>query len=183
MPRATANALAAFSLGLFGFSAYLFVLRGFYAQQNTKTPFWINLVENALNIVFAVALVGAFGVPGLSASFAIAYALAAVVALVVLQRKVGGLDMAGMGRSLARITVAGVAMGVVVWLVADMVGGTATVREAAVRVGVGVVVGVVSYLVFLVVLRTPELGSVRTLLRRRPASAAPAPDVVDGIAP
>ena len=60
-------------------------------------------------------------------------------------------------------------MGVVVWLVAGMVGGTATVREAAVRAAVGVVVGVVTYLVFLVVLRTPELGSVRTLLRRRPA--------------
>ena len=63
---ATANALAAFALGLFGFSAYLFVLRGFYAQQDTRTPFWINLVENALNIVLAVALVGAFGVPGLA---------------------------------------------------------------------------------------------------------------------
>ena len=102
----TANALAAFSLGLFGFSAYLFVLRGFYAQQDTKTPFWINVGENAVNIVLAVALVGAFGVTGLSAAFSVAYAVAAVLAFVVLHRRVGGLDVAGIGASLVRITVA-----------------------------------------------------------------------------
>lgn len=165
--QATANALAAFALGLFGFSAYLFVLRGFYAQQDTRMPFWINVVENAINIVLAVALVGAFGVPGLAASFAIAYAIAALVAVAVLQRKVGGLDLAGMATSLARITVAGAAMGLVVWLVAGQVGGTATVGEAAVRTAVGVAVGIVSYLAFLLLLRTPELASVRLLLRRR----------------
>ena len=32
---------------------YLFVLRGFYAHQDTRTPFVINVVENVLNIVLA----------------------------------------------------------------------------------------------------------------------------------
>ena len=45
--HAPAGALAGFSLGLVGFSVYLFVLRGFYAHQDTRTPFVINLVENA----------------------------------------------------------------------------------------------------------------------------------------
>ena len=168
----TANALAAFSLGLFGFSAYLFVLRGFYAQQDTKTPFWINVGENAVNIVLAVALVGAFGVTGLSAAFSVAYAVAAVLAFAVLHRRVGGLDVAGIGASLVRITVAAAAMGVVVWLVAGLVGGTATVSQAVVRTAVGVVVGVLAYLGVLVLVRAPELASARAVLGRRRAGVS-----------
>jgi hypothetical protein len=41
----TSRALAGFSVGLVGFSVYLFVLRGFYAHGDAKTPFVINLFE------------------------------------------------------------------------------------------------------------------------------------------
>ena len=43
---ATADTLACFAVGLFSFSAYLFTLRGFYAMQDTRTPFLLNCVEN-----------------------------------------------------------------------------------------------------------------------------------------
>ena len=43
------------------FSAYLFMLRGFYAHQDTRTPFLINVGENVLNIVLAFALRRAVG--------------------------------------------------------------------------------------------------------------------------
>ena len=61
-----AGILGGFALGLIGFSMYLFVLRGFYALQDTRTPFLVNCVENALNIVLAVILVRALrrGRPG-----------------------------------------------------------------------------------------------------------------------
>jgi putative peptidoglycan lipid II flippase len=132
----------------------------------------INVGENAVNIVLAVALVGAFGVTGLSAAFSVAYAVAAVLAFVVLHRRVGGLDVAGIGASLVRITVAATAMGVVVWLVAGLVGGTATVGEAVVRTAVGVVVGVLAYLGVLLLLRAPELASARGVLSRRSAGVS-----------
>ena len=60
-----ARALGGFALGLVGFSLYLFVLRGFYAHQDTRTPFVINVVQNVLNIVLAVALVGRYDIGGL----------------------------------------------------------------------------------------------------------------------
>ena len=69
----TARALAGFALGLVAFSVYLFTLRGFYAHQDTRTPFVINVVENLLNIVLALVLVGRYGVLGLGLAFAIAY--------------------------------------------------------------------------------------------------------------
>ena len=100
-----------------------------------------------------------------------AYAVAAVLAFVVLHRRVGGLDVAGIGASLLRITVAAAAMGAVVWVVAGLVGGTATVGQALVRTTVGVVVGVLAYLGFLVLVRAPELASARAVLGRRRAGA------------
>ena len=88
------RALAGFSLGLVGFSVYLFVLRGFYAHQDTRTPFVINLVENALNIVLAIVLVDRYGVLGLGLAFALAYVLTAAWALQVLSYKVPGFGLA-----------------------------------------------------------------------------------------
>ena len=42
---ATSRALGGFALGLVGFSVYLFVLRGFYAHHDTRTPFVVNVVR------------------------------------------------------------------------------------------------------------------------------------------
>ncbi len=65
----TSRALGGFALGLVGFSAYLFTFRGFYAHQDTRTPFVINVVENLLNIVLAFVLVGSLGVLGLGLAY------------------------------------------------------------------------------------------------------------------
>lgn len=83
-----ARALTAFSLGLVGFSIYIFVLRGFYARKDTRTPCLLNIFENALNIIGALIAVNRWGVEGLAGSFAVAYLISAVVALVVLHRQV-----------------------------------------------------------------------------------------------
>lgn len=139
-----ADVLSGFGLGLIGFSAYLFVLRGFYAYKDTRTPFLINLVENAINVVLAVILVGRFGVWGLAWSYAIAYSASAVLALALLVHKVPGFDLGRLGRSLLRIGAAATAMGVVVW--ASM---QAIIGENAARIwlatGIGIVLGVAVY--------------------------------------
>ena len=74
----TSRALAGFALGLPAFSVYLFALRGFYAHQDTRTPFVINAGQCILNVVFALMLYGRWGVLGLGAAFALSYALAAL---------------------------------------------------------------------------------------------------------
>ena len=48
--------LRGFGVGLVAFSVYLFLLRGFYAMQDTRTPFMINAFQNAANVVLAVVL-------------------------------------------------------------------------------------------------------------------------------
>jgi len=161
----TSRALAGLSLGLIGYSIYLFALRGFYAHQDTRTPFVINIGQNALNIVLAFALVGPFDVLGLGLAFAISYLAAAVVTLLVLRIKVPTFPAFDVLTGLSRVVVAGAAMGAVVWLAVrafgDDDGGGAVLRLVA-----GTGIGVITYLGALQLLRAPEIEHLRTLRRR-----------------
>src|SRR5205807_9993934 len=76
--------LAMFGIGLFGFALYQYTLRGFYAHRDTRTPFIINCLENALNIVFAIILQPILGTPGLALALGIAYTVSAVLAMAAL---------------------------------------------------------------------------------------------------
>jgi putative peptidoglycan lipid II flippase len=161
------RALAGFALGLGAFSIYLFVLRGFYAHKDTKTAFKVNVVENTINIVLAFALVGAYGVLGLGASFAIAYVIAAGWVLQILSYKVPGFELRPVVASLWRIAVAGALMGEAVWFVTRNIGGNVGV-DALVRLLVGTFVGVVVYFGLLAAMGAPEIDS---LLQRLPGRA------------
>ena len=87
---ATSRALGGFALGLVGFSVYLFVLRGFYAHHDTRTPFVVNVVENVINVVLAIVLVDRYGVLGLGLALGLAYLVSAVWALQIIGYKVPG---------------------------------------------------------------------------------------------
>ena len=167
----TAEVLAAMALGLVGFSVYLFVLRGFYALKDTRTPFLVNLFENAVNVVLAFALVGRFGVQGLALAYAAAYSIAAVVAVVLLRRRIGGMDGRRTVRALAKITAAAAVMAVGVVVARELVGSNAGVGALA-RTLVGVVVGAVVYLGALYVLRLEELHELVQRFRSRGARRA-----------
>jgi putative peptidoglycan lipid II flippase len=162
----TADALAGFSLGLVGFSVYMFALRGFYAHRDTRTPFIVNVGENALNIVLAFVLVGRFGVLGLGLAFAIAYLVSAVWVLNILSNKVRGFSLRPIARSFARMLLAALVMACSVWLVIHDVTPDSGWHAVA-QLVVGGVVGVVVYGCVLLAVRSPELESIR---RRLPAA-------------
>ncbi len=108
-PTATAAALTGFAVGLIPFSAYLFALRGFYALNDTRTPFVINAGENALNIVFAAFGFARYGVRGLALGYSAAYAIAAIVALITLRRRLGVSSYRMPGRHGIAVMVGGIA--------------------------------------------------------------------------
>jgi putative peptidoglycan lipid II flippase len=159
------DCLAMFAVGLLGFSLYLFTLRGFYARRDTKTPFFLNVVENALNIVLALALEPWLGVKGLALALAIAYSASALLAFVVLRGRVGLLGGRRLAIAVGKIGVASAAMAAAVVLVAFRVGSDEGVG-ALVRTGAGVAVGLVVFLVTVVALRTEEVTALRSRLRR-----------------
>ena len=113
----TSDALSGLAIGLIGFSTYLFILRGFYAHGDTRTPFFLNVGENGLNVVLAVILVGPFGVFGLGLSLGIAYLVAAAVSLIILrQRHAHTLHAIALTRDIAVLSVSAGIGGCFTWL-------------------------------------------------------------------
>jgi putative peptidoglycan lipid II flippase len=165
----TATTLAAFAVGLVGFSVYLLAMRGFYAHADTRTPFFINVGENLLNVVLAVALVGRYGVTGLALAFALAYLVAGAVALWVLRAKVGGLIERDQAWLLAKIAVAAVALGIVGVLLDGVVGANSG-AGAWLRVSAVGVAAMAAYGVALAV-----LGALPDELTRRAAQRRATP--------
>jgi putative peptidoglycan lipid II flippase len=161
----TTDALTGFALGLVGFSVFLFALRGFYAHQDTRTPFMINLGQNVLRIVLSIPFAAWWGVLGLGLAFAVAYLVSAVWALQVLAFRVPGFALRPLYATFWRALLASVLMAEAVWLVTRVVGGD-TGGAAWLRIIVGIVVGAAVYVGLLVLQRDPDLGRLRQL---RPA--------------
>lgn len=87
----TLEMLIGFSFGLPAFAVFLYCVRAFYARRNTRSPFYLNLFENTLNVVLVVPLIAVFDSTGLSLAYSVAYCVAAVLAVVVLNRHVPSL--------------------------------------------------------------------------------------------
>jgi putative peptidoglycan lipid II flippase len=166
----TADTLQALAIGLLPFSVYLYVLRGFYALQDTRTPFLVNCFENALNIAFALALFPRFGVQGLALAYAGAYVVASFVALVLLRRRIGGgLDRHTVSIS-ARAAVGAAVLAVVAAPIAGAIG-AADARHAVIAAVSASAAGGLAYLGVLRLLGVPEIGTILGLLRRRRAAS------------
>ncbi len=137
--RTTSEMLAGFSLGLPAFAVFLYCVRAFHARRNTRTPFYLNLFENGLNVALVLPLVAVFDTTGLSMAYSVAYWVAAGAALLMLNRHVPGLIQWQWLRPLGRSLM--VAAAVLVWVAvaASYVDVTGAVAQVAVSVGVGLI--------------------------------------------
>jgi putative peptidoglycan lipid II flippase len=163
---AVADTLVAFSVGLLPFSIYLFAMRAFYARHDTFTPFWLNCIENLVNIALAFPLYAWLGIPGLALAFALSYFVAAIITLGVLRVRLDGIDGAQLAASLTRIVAAGLAVGVVSWAVGELIGWS-SFGHALLALVAGTAAGGAVYLGLLVLLRVEELSAIRALVPAR----------------
>ncbi|MFD7860931.1 murein biosynthesis integral membrane protein MurJ [Streptomyces sp. NPDC057682] len=103
--------LMAFGLGLIPYSVQYVVLRGFYAYEDTRTPFYntviVALVNAAASAVCYVVLPARWAVVGMAASYGLAYAVGVGIAWRRLRNRLGGdLDGAHVVRTYARLCLA-----------------------------------------------------------------------------
>lgn len=158
----TAGILVMFAIGLPGFSFHLFLMRAFQAMKDTRSVFYLYLLENGLNVVAALALYPALGVRGLALAYALAYTVSAAVALVVLQRRVRSVEIASVIRTWVRVGSASAAMAVAVSAVA------AVTEPPLLEVSAGVAAGVTVYVLAARRMRIRELSTIVPLRRRVP---------------
>ena len=140
----TATLLELLALGLPGFCVYLLAILAFQAMRDTRTPFFLYLLENGLNVVLAFGFRSTLGAKGLALSLAVAYSVAAVAALIVLRARVGGLGGPNVARYLVRTVICSLVMAFVVALVLAGVGSDQGVG-LLVRVVSAVLAGLVTY--------------------------------------
>lgn len=105
--------LMAFGLGLIPYSVQYVVLRGFYAYEDTRTPFYNTVIVAAVNAAASAlcyALLPAqWAVVGMAASYGLAYTVGVGIAWRRLRNRLGGdLDGSQVVRTYARLCMAAV---------------------------------------------------------------------------
>jgi len=171
--RAMALVIALYSLGLVAFSVLFVVQRVFYALEDTRTPFFLQVVQATIFIALALGVatlpVGQIAW-GLALSASIAGGIQTLVALIVLRRKLGELSLKPLIVNFAKFALAALpasaaGLGLLLgWGGAD---GGAYLSESA--LWSGVVMGGITVAMVLV------YGGVSLLLRSEDARAVTGP--------
>ncbi len=123
----TINTLGFFALSLFAQAVLPLLARGFFAQHDSKTPFYVGLISNVVNIVLALWLAKFLGVAGLALAYSLSMILNFVVLFVLLRWRLGYLDEKKIIISVSKFLGAALimalsiqAMKLLVWPYADM---------------------------------------------------------------
>jgi putative peptidoglycan lipid II flippase len=117
----TANALAAYSLGLAGYAAVKVLSPAFYALNDARTPMLISLASIAVNYIMNSILVGPFGHVGLAFSTSTVALVNALLLALFMRRRLGRLEGARLSSTILRICSASIAMAAAAGLVSTFV--------------------------------------------------------------
>ncbi|MCC7043905.1 MAG: murein biosynthesis integral membrane protein MurJ [Acidobacteria bacterium] len=118
-----AAALLFYAPGIVGYSVVKIVSPCFYSMQDARTPITVSLITIAVNLVLNIVLNAWMGFTGLALGTAVASIFNAGLLLVMLSRKIDGIDAARIWWSFGKIALASAAMGLAAW------GGEAWLRD------------------------------------------------------
>jgi putative peptidoglycan lipid II flippase len=161
--QSVAWALQFFALGLVGHSALEIVTRGFYALHDTRTPVLVGTGAMVLNITLSLLLVGPLLHGGLALANSVATIGEALVLIVILRGRLGGICGRGLVVGMAKTGAASAVMGLALYWFGTASQGSSVI----VRGGVAMLVGAGAYLMSSLVLRADEAGVLRRMFRRR----------------
>jgi putative peptidoglycan lipid II flippase len=162
----TGHMLQAFGLGLIPFSAQYLLLRGFYAFEDTRTPFfmavWISAVNIALATACHVLLPARWSVTGMAGAYALGYFAGLALTVRLLRRRTGGrLDDGALRRTYLKLLSAAALAAGLGWATADACGaflGGGTWATAG-ALGAGTLTLALAFLALARLLRIGELRS------------------------
>lgn len=152
----TAWALQFYALALFAHAGLEIITRAFYALHDTKTPVVVSVGAMALNIALSLVLIAPLAQGGLALANSTATILEVLALLLILWRRMGGIDERRIVISVARIAVAAMAMGLPLLLFANYF----ATRNAIFVAVVGTALGTAIYFVVTVLLRSEEIAFV-----------------------
>jgi len=142
----TAAALRLYAVGLVGYATARIVSPVFYAMGRSRVPVIVSLCTVALNLAANVALVRVMGFRGLALGTSLAMLVNGLALLVLLRRRLGGLEDGHLGLTFAKIVVAALVMAAVSagveQILAGAIPGSGTLTQAL-RLGAAITAGLV----------------------------------------
>ena len=165
-----ADTLRAFAVGLPFFSMFQLLTRTFYSMQDTRTPALVNVGAAVVNVVADLVyfFVLDLGIPGLALGHATSYVAGTVALLVIARGRLGGLDGARIGTTIAKVVPLAALAGLAAWAMTlpfpETGAGLGTwLLEVALAVSAGLLV----FLAGALIVRLPEVDDVKNAVRRR----------------
>ena len=173
-------ALMALALGLVPFTVQYLCLRAYYALEDTRTPFLLQILISGANVVFGVAAVALVDRPSLVAAalglaYALAYALGVGVSLARLRRRLPALEpfelLQHSVRLLAAVTPAALVALALVW---GLGRGSGTQLGRAAVLALAGLVAVALFLLLARLLGIAEVTAILATVLRRGRGTPPA---------
>ncbi|WP_145978736.1 murein biosynthesis integral membrane protein MurJ [Granulicoccus phenolivorans] len=163
--------LMAFAIGLVPFTVQYICLRAFYALEDTRSTFFIQIAIGAVNVIAGVGIVYAVGDPAwVAPSLALAYSLSYVVGLAIsfhqLSRKLPDLRFAVVAKHLLRVFLAVAPAGLLAWGITTLLASDSVLIEAAVLL-LAAVVALVVFFALARLIRITEVTSMLDAVLRR----------------
>ena len=173
MSRNTGFMLMALAPGLIPFSAQFVMTRGFYAYEDTRTPFMISAWITALNVVLGLGLYAAFGTEpwvmvGLCLISTFAYTIGAIMTGRKLREQLRGVEGRRVARTHAKLGAASVLAALVSAPIAALVSAelAGTIGDVAALLAGGLVFAAL-FLAASRKLRIEEVASLARVVRTR----------------
>lgn len=162
-------ALLWYAAGLVGHSVVEIISRAFYALHDTRTPVMVGVGAMTLNVVFSLLFTGWFTslgwMPhgGLALANSLATGLEAIVLILLMRRRMDGLEGRHVWLGVGQACLAAAAMGALVWLYLATFPG---LPNWVLALG-GIALGGLVYLGMVWVMHVPEVRTVVETLKRR----------------
>jgi putative peptidoglycan lipid II flippase len=165
--------LSAFALGLIPYSAQYVLLRGFYAYEDTRTPFyntvWVAASQAVLSGICYLALPARWAVTGMAFAYGVSYLIGLVVALPRLKRRIGDLDGPRIKRTYSKLVGASIIPAIAAFssslAITSACGSSFFGEVAALIVGMGLQLGL--FIVITKRMHIEEMDSLIGMVRRK----------------
>jgi putative peptidoglycan lipid II flippase len=160
--EAVAWALQFYALGLPAHAGVEVVARAFYALHDTRTPVAISVAAMGLNVVLSLVLIGPLAHGGLALANTVATTLEMLGMVLLVRRRLGGLEGRRLAHASGRAALAAALMGGVLWLSLGLSEGAGVVLRA----GGGILLGATVYLGASLAMGAGEIRAVGRWIRR-----------------
>lgn len=105
--------VSVFMLGLLPFTLFYVLLRGYYALEDTRTPFWVTVIFSVTLLAFVYPLFylaprGGTQVAAIALAYSLAYWVGFAITWAILARRLGSMDSKRTVWMLARLVIVGV---------------------------------------------------------------------------